>query len=123
MYPVRAAVLAVAFAGLAGCLEVAADSRVATDGTAVLTVEIGISDQLAALIGSSSNGRIDVLRDCEKPVAAANLPDGVRAMSGKLGRRGDLVTCTARLDIADPAAFVRQAERAKAGLPTGRNVP
>ena len=118
-----AAVLALSLAGLGGCLEVAADGRVATDGTAVLTVEFGVSDQLVALIGSSSNGRVDVMRDCERPVPAANLPDGVRSMSGKLARRADLVTCTVQLDIVDPVAFVRQAERAKAGLPTGRNVP
>lgn len=90
---------------LAGCFEVNSESTFRPDGTALVTVELGISNQLLALLGGDSSGTRDPFGECDKTPAKDKWPPGVRSLEVRRGQRADLITCLLTMDVSDPVAF------------------
>ncbi|HJQ60278.1 MAG TPA: hypothetical protein VJ890_25460 [Vineibacter sp.] len=116
----RTWLVAVVPLALAGCFEFAADSDFRADGSALITAEIGVSQQLATVLsGQTKPGPADLLGECEKPRPAASLPAGVRSITGKRSQRGDMALCTYVIDVADPVAAAEAQSRAAADRAPG----
>ena len=103
---------------LAGCFDVTADGVFRPDGTAQVTAELGISMQLAAVLGSQARpGQPDFLADCEKERPADTLPAGVTSIKGKRGQRGDMALCTYVIEVSDPVAASEAQRQRQGGVP------
>lgn len=108
--------LAVALAlPLGGCLEVASEANFDTSGSMTARVEFAVAPELAAIMSDPQFNKDtkdsgNLFRDCEKPVAAKDLPPGATSMTGKLGQRDGLQTCTLTIVMPDPVAAAEQAK-------------
>lgn len=114
---------------LAGCIEIAQDVAFRENGEARVELEIGLSAELAAMLSNpelakqfGSEKTPNPIADCGKPWPASEpLPDGVRSVESKRGKRGDMETCTLIFDVADPIAAVEGVKKVE--VPNADAVP
>jgi hypothetical protein len=114
---------------LAGCIEIANDAAFRPNGEARVEVETAISAELVALASNPAfakaaggEGIPDPFGDCGKPWPAGEpLPDGVRSVESRRGKRGDMETCTMVIDVADPIAAIEKVKNV--AVPSVENVP
>lgn len=115
--------------GLAGCIEVTKDAAFRANGEARVEVEVAISAELVALASNPAfakaaggEGIPNPFGDCGKPWPAGEpLPEGVRSVESRRGKRGDMETCSMVFDVADPIAAIEKAK--KVTVPTIDNIP
>jgi hypothetical protein len=96
---------------LSGCFEVSADGKFQSDGTVKATIEFGISAQLLALAQSGNNGGTDPLGSCGNLQRLENPPKGMKLLDSSRGVKGDMMTCTMVVEIADPVASAKEFKR------------
>ena len=114
---------------LAGCIEITKDATFRENGEARVEVETAISAELVALASNPAfakaaggEGIPNPFGDCGKPWPAGEpLPEGVRSVESRRGKRGDMETCTMVFDVADPIAAIEKAK--KVTVPTFDNIP
>lgn len=114
---------------LGGCFEITQDAAFRDNGEVRVEVEIALAAELAALLTNPAianqmarEGAPDLLSDCGKPWPAEKpLPDGVRAIESRRGKRADVETCTFLVDVADPVAAVAHANEMQP--PAGQKIP
>lgn len=114
---------------LAGCIELTKDAAFRENGEARVEVEIAIAAEIVALASNPAfakqaggEGLPNMFGDCGKPWPAHEpLPDGVRSVESKRGKRGDMETCTMIFDVSDPIAAVESAKKVE--VPNADAVP
>jgi hypothetical protein len=115
--------------GLAGCIELTKSAVFRENGEARVEVEVAISAELVALASNPAlakaaggEGIPNPFGDCGKPWPAGEpLPEGVRSVESRRGKRGDMETCTMVFDVADPIAAIEKAK--KVTVPKFDNIP
>ena len=114
---------------LAGCIEITKNAAFRENGEARVEVEMAISAELVALASNPAfakaaggEGIPNPFGDCGKPWPAGEpLPDGVRSVESRRGKRGDMETCTMVFDVADPIAAIENTK--KVSVPAVENMP
>ncbi len=114
---------------LGGCFEIRNDMAFRENGEARVEVEVALAAEIMAVLKNPAFAKEgeagsfpDLLGECGKPWPNTKpLPDGVRSIESRRGKRGDLETCTMVLDVADPIAAVESAK--KYDVPDVENAP
>jgi len=115
---------------LAGCIELTKSATFRENGEALVELEIGLSAELAAMLSDpemlkkfgGGDKTLNPIADCGKPWPSNEpLPDGVRSVETKHGKRGDMETCTVIFDVADPIAAVASVKKVE--IPNADAVP
>jgi hypothetical protein len=114
---------------LAGCIELTKDAAFRENGEARVEVEMALSAELVALASNPAFGKLagseglpNLFGDCGKPWPANEpLPDGVRSVESRRGKRGDMETCTIDLDVVDPVVALESAKKVE--VPSVENMP
>lgn len=96
---------------LAGCFEVASDTKFTETGEAVAVIELALTEEFKKTLegmakpeGADQENPFDA---CGKPLPDAERPPYIRTATSKSGERAGMWTCTITMDISDPiAAFV-----------------
>ena len=104
---------------LAGCFEIEKDIAFRDDGGARVQLEIAVATEVMAMLSDPSiaeavkaKGAPNILGECGKPWPKDRaLPDGVRSIESRLGKRDDMVTCTIVLDVPDPIRAIESAKK------------
>lgn len=115
---------------LAGCIELTNNSTFRANGEALVEIEVGMSAELVAVLSNpelvkqfgGGEKTPNPLADCGKPWPSSEpLPEGVRSVETKRGKRGDMETCTLVFDVADPIAAVGSVKKVE--IPNADAVP
>ena len=115
---------------LAGCIELTKNAAFRENGEARVELEIGMSTELSAMLSNpelmkqfgGGEKTLNPIADCGKPWPSKEpLPDGVRSVETKRGKRGDMETCTLVFDVADPIAAVDSVKKVE--IPNADAVP
>lgn len=114
---------------VAGCFEIRNDMAFRENGEARVEVEVALAAEVMAILNNpafakegKSGGLPDLLGECGKPWPSAKpLPDGVRAIESRRGKRGDMETCTMVIDVSDPVGAVEGAM--KMDMPDVKEAP
>jgi hypothetical protein len=113
----------------AGCIELTKEVAYRENGEARVEVEMALSAELVALASDPAFGKLagseglpNLFGDCGKPWPANEpLPDGVRSVESRRGKRGDMETCTIVLDVVDPVVALESARKVE--VPSVENMP
>lgn len=115
---------------LAGCIELTKSAAFRENGEARVELEVGMSAELTAMLSNpelmkqfgGGEKTLNPIADCGKPWPSKEpLPDGVRSVETKRGKRGDMETCTLVFDVADPIAAVGSVKKVE--IPNADAVP
>lgn len=113
---------------LAGCFELTKDAAFRENGEARVEVELALAAEVVALASNpafakqTGGGVPNPFGACGKPWPANEpLPDGVRSVESKRGKRGEMETCTMIFDVSDPIAAVESAKKVE--VPNADAVP
>lgn len=104
---------------LSGCFAITQEAAFDESGAARIEAEVALAPELSALLSNPviteqmrQQGVSDLLGDCGKAWPADKpIPDGVRSIVSRRGKRGDSVTCTWTVDVSDPAAAAAGTQR------------
>lgn len=94
---------------LGGCFELTTNADVKPDGSVVAEVEVAVSAQLAAMASALSKdpSQGDLLANCGSERRLEAAPDHIKVVKVSRGTRGDMMTCTAVIEIKDPVAAAK----------------
>ncbi|MFN3743881.1 MAG: hypothetical protein ACK4TL_04170 [Hyphomicrobiaceae bacterium] len=114
---------------LAGCIELTKEAAFRESGEARVEIEMALLAELVALASNPALGKLagseglpNLFGDCGKPWPANEpLPDGVRSVESRRGKRGDMETCTVILDVVDPVVALESARKVE--VPSVENMP
>lgn len=104
---------------LTGCFELQNNTTFRANGEATVEVEIAVAADVMAMISNpafakagKTEGFPNLLGECGKPWPKEEpIPDGVRSIESRRGKRGDMETCTVVFDVSDPIRAVESAKK------------